>query len=110
MAQTECKTFWCRIYMAGDYSIAKQVCRKFCIPNNLCVNIYETDYIFRGGEEIGFCVEIINYPKYPEEEDILLKLSDSLAMTLMEECCQKSYSIMRSDKTYWYSRESDLGR
>ena len=63
----EVDTYWVRIYMAGDLQIAKHICREFCMVG-LCINISETDYIYTMGEEIGFCVELINYPRFPATE------------------------------------------
>jgi hypothetical protein len=96
--------------MAGDFNTAKQTCRKFCVSHNLCVNIFETDYIYRCGEEIGFCVEIINYPKYVEDDNVLENNANLLAKELMVDCSQKSYTIMLKDKTKYCSREDEFER
>lgn len=96
--------------MAGNLEVAKQSCREFCVNNNLCVNIFKTDYIYRCGEEDGFCVEIINYPKYPETENDMKILSNKLAQQIMIDCCQKSYTIFNENKTYFYSREDEFAR
>jgi len=108
--QSCCETSWFKIYMAGDYFVAKQHIREFCIFNNVCINIYKTDYIYRGGEESGFCVEIINYPKYPEKEQTLQTLAIILAEELLIKCCQKSYTVASANETCYYSREDELGR
>ncbi len=97
------ETYWVRIYMAGDIETAKRTCRKFC-ESGLCVNIYSTDYIFLYGEEGGFCVELINYPRFAEPRDVILEKAWALANRLQEDCSQMSYSLMTPENTYYYSR------
>lgn len=99
----ECDTYWVKIYMAGDITIAKQTCREFCMVG-LCVNIYETDYIYTLGEESGFCVELINYPRFPTEILLIINKATELAELLMEQCFQGSYSLMTPEKTWWVTR------
>jgi hypothetical protein len=99
----ECDTYWVKIYMAGDIDVAKQTCREFCMIG-LCVNIHETDYIYTLGEENGFCVELINYPRFPTTSNDITNKATELADLLMERCFQGSYSLMTPEKTYWVTR------
>ena len=99
----EVDTYWVRIYMAGDLKIAKHICREFCMVG-LCVNISETDYIYTMGEEIGFCVELINYPRFPSTEKEILDRAYDLGSKLMEGLFQGSYTVMTPEKTYWVTR------
>lgn len=89
--------------MAGNIDVAKQTCREFCMTG-LCVNIHKTDYIYTLGEEKGFCIELINYPRFPVENIVTLNKATELAELLMERCFQGSYSIMSPEKTYWVTR------
>lgn len=109
MEEKVCDTYFAKIYMGGDFQIAKNVCRRYCVTG-LCVNIFETDYIYTWGEESGFCVELINYPRFPEGGIVLFDRANGLAMQLMDECFQASYTIVASDKTYFYSRKDELRR
>lgn len=97
-----------KIWMAGDFDQARHVCRKFCEPDEdgfgFCVNIMPTTYIYTGGEETGFCVTLINYPRFPlTEEQIEIKAME-LAELLRDELCQDSFTIQDPQETYWYSR------
>lgn len=56
------------IFMAGDVSQAKLVCREYCYAVGLCVHIEPVDFIYTGGEEDGFKVGLINYPRFPISE------------------------------------------
>jgi len=104
MINNECDTIQLTIFMAGDVQIAKQVCREYCFEKGLCVTIEPTTYIYTGGEESGFRIGLINYPRFPSTiEDLSLKASD-LASALMIKLCQHSYSIVFPEKTVWFSR------
>ena len=93
------------IYMAGDIGQAKQVCREFCFAEGFCVHIEPVDYIFTGGEETGFRVGIIHYPRFPSSELELMQRAEALADFLMKRLCQHSYSIVGPTKTVWHSRK-----
>lgn len=98
-------TFNYAIYMAGDYAKAKQVCRVYCWNVGMCINIMPADYIYTGGEEAGFKIEFINYPRFPITEVALLMHAQTLAALLAEQLCQKSWSIVGPNETHWYSRD-----
>lgn len=97
-------TNFVRIYMAGDMGIANQVCRAYTFQVGLCVTLTKTEYIYTGGAESGFIVELINYPRFPSNKDKLLEIAEGLAEDLMEANYQMSYTIMTPKKTFWYSR------
>jgi len=102
------RTFWARIYMAGDYNVAKHVCREYTMEKGLCVNMYPLDYIYTAGEESGFCVELINYPRFPAtNEQIYFKAYD-LGKQLMEGCFQSSFTIVMPEETTWISRREEV--
>jgi len=98
-------TYWTRIYMAGDVSHAKIVLRKYLFENPGCVNISASDYIYTGGEETGFVVEYINYPKFPKCNTELLVEANVLANHLMAELGQRSCTVMNPEKSVRYIRK-----
>lgn len=98
----ECDSFYVNIWIAGDYDVAVQACREFCMTTPLCVTVTKTEYVYVGGAESGVCVRIMNYPRFPSTmEEIALK-ADTLAEFLRNKLCQKSYSIEFSDRTFYY--------
>lgn len=103
---TAVKTYRAEICMAGDLDAAKQVCREFCWDNGFCITATPTTFIYTGGEESGFIVRAINYPKFPAERTQILATMERLAAFLAERCCQRSYSIVADDITYWYTLDS----
>lgn len=92
------------IFMAGDISQAKQVCREWCFAVGGCVTIEAVDYIYTGGEEAGFRVGFINYPRFPSDAETIFAQASELASMLVDRLCQHSYSIVAPDRTTWFSR------
>lgn len=107
MEQIECDTFWVKIYIAGDYEMAKQVCREY-VMKGLCINISKVDYIYTMGEEAGICVELIRYPRFKESQVSIVSDGISLGKKLMENLCQGSYTIMTPRITIYFSRREEI--
>lgn len=99
----ECETYWAKIFIAGPIPVAEQVLREITFEG-LCVNIYPNKYIYRGGEEIGYIVELINYPRFPSTGEAIYNKAVSVATTLMENTYQGSFTVMCPDKTTFVSR------
>lgn len=100
-------TYWARIYIAGDYDRAREICKEY-VMKGLCINISKVDYIYTMGEETGVCVEIINYPIFNKEPYVIKLDSILLANELMKGLHQASYTIMCPDETYYFSRKQDI--
>ena len=90
--------------MAGDIDVARQAIREFCYDVGLCVTVTPTTYIYTGGEEAGFVVGFINYPRFPVEPDDLWDTATEVAQLLVERCCQHSYTLVAPDRTEWWTR------
>jgi hypothetical protein len=88
-----CPTFSVLIHMAGDLASAQAVCREFCFRVGLCVTVTPATYIYTGGEEEGFTVRLINYPRFPKEPSELLVTARALAELLRTRLFQHSYTI-----------------
>ncbi len=97
------------IFMAGDIGQAKQVCREYCFAVGLCVTVEPVDFIYTGGEEAGFRVGLINYPRFPSNTADIEAHATNLAEALMRRLCQHSHSIVGPDQTRWVSRRGDNG-
>jgi hypothetical protein len=100
-------TYYVLIHMAGDLAQAKHVCREFCLRVGLCVTITPTTYIYTGGEEEGFTVRLINYPRLPKEPDEILATARLLAGELRVRLCQHSHTIETPAVTEWVSHRED---
>lgn len=101
-------TWWAKIYMAGDIALAKNTCRNECLLAGLCVTIEPTTYIYTGGEEQGFIVGLINYPRFPAKVADIEARAEQLGMELMHACAQLSFSIMTPAETRWFSRRESM--
>ena len=103
MEELTCQTYNARIFLAGPLYEAEQLLRKEMYKGG-CVNIYPTKYIYKGGEEAGYVVELINYPRYQKDKEEIRESAKSLAFNLMENTYQQSFTIQFTDETYYYSR------
>lgn len=97
-----------RIFIAGNVDIIRQACRKFCSNVGLCVTVTPTHYIYKGGEEDGVIIGLINYARFPKGANELLETSQKLAEFVRVEACQESYTILGEGFSHWVSyREAD---
>jgi hypothetical protein len=104
MTITTAPTIRFDIFMAGDINQAKQVCREYCFAVGLCVTVEPVEFIYTGGAEAGFRIGLINYPRFPTDEDALRLRAQQLADMAMKRLCQESYSIIGPRETEWFSR------
>lgn len=100
-------TWWVRLYAAGPIEVAKQTIRKFCLEVGLCVNVHATDYIYTGGEETGYVVELINYPRFPVQRYELEETGAALANRLLDDTFQHSILWMDPETTTWISKRKE---
>lgn len=104
MTEERCPSSRFDIYMAGDIAVAKQVCREYCLRVGLCVHVEAVDFIYTGGEEAGFKVGLINYPRFPSDAEDIGRKAAELADALRERLYQHSYSIVGPVETIWSTR------
>lgn len=103
------ETFTYRIWMAGNYAKAEDICREFCV-RGMCISICPMNYIYTGGEECGFCVTLINYPRFPKESREIYWIAKELAEMLKAGLYQQSYTIECPQQTLFFSdRPEDKG-
>jgi len=92
------------IFMAGDISRAVECCRAYCDEMGFCVTVTPTTYVYTSGQEAGFIVGLINYPRFPSRPDELLDRAVEVAEKLRDELHQDSFSIQTPTDTHWFSR------
>lgn len=102
----EAASFWCKIYMSGPIDVAKQVIRKECAAEGLCVTIEPTLYIYTGGEEQGYVVGLIQYPRFPKDDSKIFDRAMKIASLLLEETHQASGSIVTPSRTIYLESSS----
>lgn len=101
-AHTE-PTYTVRLYMAGDIEDAKRFLRSECYPPNegLCVTVEPCSFIYTGGEESGFVVGFVNYPRFPTTPEKLWDRAVGIAGRLVPALHQWSALLVAPDKTAW---------
>jgi hypothetical protein len=105
MIEKSVSTYWVKIYQSGSIETAKEIIRREAFPGGLCVTIEPTNYIFLGGEESGFVIGLVNYPRFPEEPQEILDRAKSLALKILDETWQISTMIMTPTETILYQKE-----
>jgi len=96
-------TYTVKIYMSGPVEVAKQIIREECLTAGLCVTIEPTTYIYTGGEETGYVVGLLNYPRFPTSPDQLLARARILAIKLLDGTFQHSALIVTPTMSEWYT-------
>ena len=98
------QTYEVKIYLSGPIEIAKQICRQDFITNGLCVTIEPITYIYTGGEETGYVVGLINYPRFPATPEMIYSRAKDLAIKLLDGTYQHSVLLIASDRTEWITK------
>ena len=102
--ELEVPTFNANIYLAGPIEVAEQIIRRECLVEGLCVTITPTTYIYSGGEESGYVVGLINYPRFPKSPEEITDRAIKLGKIILDETYQQSLTVVTSDKTYFISK------
>jgi hypothetical protein len=97
---TDCPTYQIQIFIAGDVSAIRAVCRSFC-ERGFCVTITPTEYVFTGGCENGAIIGIINYARFPRPSNELDAVAFELASCLMDKCSQRSCTVQTPTDSHW---------
>lgn len=100
-------TFWVRIYLSGPIEIAKQTIRYAVLQEGLCVTIEPTLFIYTGGEEAGYVVGLVNYPRFPALPEVILARARELALQLLASGCQHSALVMSPTTTEWITKRPE---
>jgi hypothetical protein len=96
-------TYTVQIVMSGSIEEAKSYLRERCLPPNpgLCVTVTPTHFIYAGGEETGFVVGLVNYPRFPNTPQELWDYATAIADALIIRTKQWSALVIAPDKSQW---------
>lgn len=97
-------TFTSRIYISGPIEVAKQVIREECFREGLCVTIEPTTFIYTGGEESGFVVGLLNYPRFPSTPQAISERATDLMHKLLDATHQHSALMVEPNRTEWVTK------
>lgn len=107
MQELTSQTYWARLYLSGPIEIAKQVLREECLREGLCVTVEPTAFIYTGGEEAGYVVGLINYPRFPQMQIEIQARARNLAQLLLDRTFQHSVLIMFPEETLWLTKRQN---
>ena len=94
-------TYQIKIYLSGPIEVAKQIIREHLMDRPLCVTIEPTTFIYTGGEESGYVVGLLNYPRFPTAPNELAVRAGILANLLLERTFQRSALLVTPEQTTW---------
>ena len=100
-------THWVKLYLSGPIEVAKQILRKEFLRKGICVTIEPTTFIYTGGEEIGYVVGFVNYPRFPTTDIELEDRAKQIALLLLEETYQHSVLFVTPKYSVWYSKRAE---
>ena len=100
-------TYQIRLYLSGPIDVAKQVIREHVLTHPLCVTVEPTTFIYTGGEEQGYVVGLLNYPRFPTAPNELNVRAKALAELLLDRTFQHSALIVTPTDTTWITKRSD---
>jgi len=89
------------IYMSGPIETAKQVIREYCMQVGLCVTIEPTTFIYTGGEEQGFVIGLLQYPRFPKDTKEIDEAAKQLALKILDATFQWSALVVTPQDTLW---------
>ena len=102
-------TFAASIYVGlkegydGKIHLSEEVeslCQEYCDEVGLGVSIIPLKFVYTKGNEEGCIVELINYPRFPSDNETIRQHALSIGKMLLEELGQLRLSIVCSDRTY----------
>lgn len=100
-------SYWVKLYIAGPIGVAEQLIREECWREGLCVTIEKTKFIYTGGEEEGYIVGFLNYPRFPKTSFEILNRAENICKILLDKTFQSSALIQTPEKAIWYSKREE---
>ncbi len=97
-------SFYADIYISGKPWDVRKICTEY-VKRGACLSLFPCDFIHTDGDEDGFMIRLINYPRFPEKSDDIERSAIELAKELIEACKQLSASVVchpSGNTTYIY--------
>ncbi len=79
---------------------AKAICQNFVDDVGECVSVTPTEFIYTNGNENGFVVGFIQYPRFPRKKKEIKSRAIQLAALLMLKLNQYKVTITTQHKSY----------
>ena len=104
MKTIQASTYEITLYLSGPVEVAKQALRAECLREGLCITIEPTMFIYTGGEEAGYRVGMLNYPRFPATAEELNDRAETIALVLLGATHQNSALIVTPSLSYWITK------
>lgn len=101
------KTYYIKLYIAGNINIAEKLIQNYCDNIGLCVTILPLNYIYTLGHEFGMEIGFIDYPRFPTTSKKLFKIAKELGLILLKELNQQSFSLQTPYNTYLFNNKKE---
>lgn len=106
MTEKIATTYQIKIYLSGSLELIKNACREYCLIG-LCVTVTPTLFIYTAGEEFGVEIGLLNYPRFEDSVEGLLKKATELAAKCRDAAFQHSYLIVTPEMSIWNSTRKE---
>jgi len=102
------KTFWARIFVGfrehytgqtHTMDEARIILQKYVDEIGLCVTLEPTEYIYTNGNEPGCIIGLINYPRFPSDEESIRSKAVEIAGIFLKEFNQYKVSVVMPEET-----------
>lgn len=97
-------TYQIRLFLSGPIEVAKQALRAECLREGLCVTIEPTTFIYTGGEEAGYVVGLLNYPRFPSSVEQLDRRARHVMYALLDATHQHSALMVTPTTSEWITK------
>ena len=104
--EIQCEYGQADIYIAGNSDLAKHYCSEYCL-SGLCVSVFDCEYVYTGGQEKGVKVTMINYARFPTDQEDITEKAKDLGEFLCRKLHQSSFSVMSPCGSFFLSRRDD---
>jgi hypothetical protein len=102
--EAQAPTFQATIYIAGELSEIRKICREWCL-RGACVSVIPCSFIYTAGLEEGAAINFINYPRFPKESNEIFIQALDLAKILIEGLSQASCTVVGTEQTVFLQKE-----
>lgn len=81
-------------------SIIHQTLQNYVDRVGLCLTITDNTFVYTDGNEPGFTVGLINYPRFPSDREKIRKHALAIAQLLKDAYHQLRVTVVMDDQTY----------
>jgi len=82
------------------YQEAKQILQDYCNNVSYGLTLKSTEFIYKDGNELGFEIGLINYPRFPSTSEEISQKAIEIAEIFKNKFNQYRISVVCNDKTY----------